>query len=114
MLKKKYRLPIFVKKDKSKAVDAGLFILRFSENNLSNSRFGFSVSKAYDKRAVVRNRIKRIFRTFVQENLDNIQKGHDLVFIIKKRAREENREKLLEAFRKTLIKERFINEKTGN
>ena len=114
MLKKKYRLPIYKRRGKTRTVDAGPFILKFSKNSLSNSRFGFSVSKAYDKRAVVRNRIKRIFRSIAQENQDYIEKGYDLLFIVKESARGQSREKLLETFRETLIKEKFINGKTSS
>ena len=110
MLKKKYRLSILAKKEKYKTIDVGPFILKISGNNQDYSRFGFSVSRAYDKRAVVRNRIKRQLRVLIEENLKNFASGKDLLFVLKKKAKDESAEKLLETFKKTLIKEKLIND----
>jgi len=55
-------------------------------NNLSFSRFGFVISTAIDKRAVVRNRIKRqvreVVRLLLKENL--IEPGFDVVVLLGK------------------------------
>lgn len=70
------------------------FTLKEKKNGLSVNRFGIVVSKKIDKRAVVRNRIKRFFRTSLV-NLDRkMNAGHDILFIIKpgivNKTKEEN------------------------
>ena len=47
------------------------------------SRFGFIVSIKISKRAVVRNRIKRLLREAVQANILNLKPGYDCVFLSK-------------------------------
>jgi len=51
----------------------------------NQNRIGFTVSKKVSKKAVTRNKIKRILRKLAQENLkDNTQKGLDIVLIGRK------------------------------
>jgi len=47
------------------------------------SRFGFVVSTKIDKRAVVRNRVKRLLREAVRARLTKIPDGFDLVFVVR-------------------------------
>ena len=83
MLKRKFRLPKEKLKTK-KTLNVEDFILKTSENKLGISRFGFVVSKKIDKRAAVRNRAKRFFRAYIEENLEKIKLGYDFLFILKK------------------------------
>ena len=50
------------------------------KNELEDSRFGFVVSIKVSKKAVVRNRVKRIMRHAIHENLEKIKSGLDIVF----------------------------------
>ncbi|HQB84954.1 MAG TPA: ribonuclease P protein component [Candidatus Pacearchaeota archaeon] len=76
-------------KDFRKVFNAGKIVslysvsIRFSQNNLEETRFGFIVSKKISKRAVVRNRVKRIFREQTRLILKDIKGGFDVVVIIK-------------------------------
>lgn len=70
------------------------FNLKFQINRGNVSRFGFIVSKRIDKRAVVRNRIKRVLRSCIERNTGSIKKGYDFSFIIKNEAVGMNREEL--------------------
>ena len=111
MLKKKYRLPILrnIERLKNKrSVITDLFVIKISENNLSNSRFGFSVSKAIDKRSVVRNRIKRLLRSIIEEKLSEIAQGYDFLFIAKGKAKESDRKRLLETVLNSLKREKLL------
>ena len=106
MLNKKYRLPGGVKFDKSSS--SQFFVLKVTKNDRSYSRFGFSVSKKTDKRATARNRIKRQVRVFVEENLDKIIPGLDILFVIKKEALGKETEEIQKAVLKEFKKEEFI------
>jgi ribonuclease P protein component len=59
--------------------------------DVNPSRFGFVVSTKVSKRASHRNRIKRILRDAVRDNLLNIKSGYDIIFLAKKAI--ENRSK---------------------
>jgi ribonuclease P protein component len=84
MLKKKFRLLKETKFDKSNTYSFPFFVLRTAKNEQTFSRFGFVVSKKIDKRAVVRNRVKRQIRVCIETNLDKIATGYDLLFVLKK------------------------------
>lgn len=85
MLTKKYRLTN--KNDFEKVFKLGrgrygkILGIKFAENNLENSRFGFIVSKKVSPKAVVRNKIKRQVRGIIQSNLSNIKNGLDIIII---------------------------------
>lgn len=68
----------------SQLVSTSLFTLRFTRNNLYYPRFAFVVSKRIDKRAVVRNRLKRVLRQIAYEKTLTKTVGLDLLFIVKK------------------------------
>jgi len=84
MLKKKYRLLKETKFDRKDLYTSPFFVLKLAKNEKSFSRFGFVVSKKIDKRATVRNRIKRQIRVCIEDNFDKIKPGHDMLFILKK------------------------------
>ncbi|MEK7100328.1 MAG: ribonuclease P protein component [Patescibacteria group bacterium] len=50
------------------------------------SRFGFIISTKISKKAVIRNRIKRIMSEIVRINLDKLKNGYDVLFLIKHQA----------------------------
>lgn len=99
MLKRKFRLPKERLKAK-KSLNVADFILKTSENNLVLSRFGFVVSKKIDKRAVVRNKAKRFFRSYIEENLEKIKPGRDFLFILKKIPEKKTLIQIKEVFSK--------------
>ena len=47
-------------------------------------KFGFIISKKISKKAVDRNRIRRLLSTVVQKNLKKFEKGVRIVFLTKK------------------------------
>lgn len=53
------------------------------DNNDTDSHFGFIISTKISKKAVVRNRIKRIIAEVVRTRLNEIKRGLDVVFLIK-------------------------------
>lgn len=66
----------------------GPLSLKAAGNNFENTRIGFSIEKKFFKKAVSRNRMKRLLREAFQENLEKIKKGFDIVVFYKKN--EEN------------------------
>ena len=82
MLERKYRLLVPISKT-AQLFSTPQFSLRVSKNGESVSRFGFIVSKKIDKRAVVRNRVKRLLRRVIEENIKKIAAGYDFLFIIR-------------------------------
>ncbi len=86
MLKKKYRIKketdfrqIF--KEGEKAINSFIF-LKFKKNDLSITRFGFSVGKKVSNKAVLRNKIKRILNQIIKKELDRINPGFDVVVVV--------------------------------
>ena len=94
MLPKKYRLTN--KKDFEKVFKAGrgrhgkILGIKFTKNNLGNSRFGFIVSKKVSPKAVVRNKIKRKAREIIRLNLGDIKSGLNIVIICQPEITEKN------------------------
>ena len=57
--------------------------LKIVESNLEISRFGFIVSNKVSKKAVERNRIKRLLRETIRLKWDKIKPGFDAIFIFR-------------------------------
>ncbi len=79
LIKRKDFERIFKKGDTYKEKE---LILRVKKNNLSDSRFGFIVSKKVSKKASTRNLIKRRLRAIIIKKLKNIEKKQDMAFIV--------------------------------
>ncbi len=68
-----------------KVIKKNNFILIYKKNNLEFPRFAFIASKKFSKRAVDRNRAKRLLKEAVRKRLDKLSKFHyDFIFIAKK------------------------------
>jgi ribonuclease P protein component len=94
MFKKENRLVPGVRFNNSHSVIISQFILKEKKNELTVNRFGIIVSKKIDKRAVVRNKIKRFLRTTLMDSYGKMSVGHDILIIVKKgisgKTKEEN------------------------
>lgn len=66
---------------KGKGFKEDFLYLKFADNDLGFSRFGFIVSQKVSKRAVVRNRLKRAMRALVRTKMPKIKPGVDVVMI---------------------------------
>jgi len=94
MLPKKNRLPssqipLVVKK--GKRLNCSFFVLYSNSNSKTDQpRFAFIVSLKIDKRAVVRNKIKRQLRYSINKKLGEIKAGFDIVFLVKKGMKEKS------------------------
>jgi ribonuclease P protein component len=111
MLKRKYRLTKnkdfekIVKKGKSYFSDE--IVLKWIENGLPFSRFGIVVSLKVDKKATIRNKIKRRIRDILSKNLEMIKAGYDILILTRSEIKNLNywqlKEKLENLFKKTKL-----------
>src|SRR5437016_6210918 len=84
MLSREYRLPATTKLVQARFIKTPLFSMKYAQNNLAVSRFAFVVRKSVDKHAVARNRIKRVFRSCIEELQTAIVPGYDMLFFLEK------------------------------
>jgi ribonuclease P protein component len=72
--------------------------------NSSSSRFGIVISNKFSKSAVVRNRVKRVFREVLRLNLDKIGGGFWIVFYPRLLSINKGYEEINAEFNKVLPK----------
>lgn len=89
MLSKPFRLPATVHLTGTTRYTTPFFQIRISSNKLSHNRYGFIISKKVDKRAVVRNRIKRQLRAWFEKNDKGLVPGYDMLLVVSREAVEK-------------------------
>jgi ribonuclease P protein component len=103
MLKRENRLAKIVHRADEKKYFSPLFNVRISDNKDKKVRFGFVVSKRIDKRAVVRNRTKRILREMARGFLKDLS-GKDIIVVAKKSLSFKEKEAVVKEFGSILKK----------
>jgi ribonuclease P protein component len=83
MLKRENRLSKIARKTGKKKYFSHLLTVRISDNKDGKARFGFVISKKIDKRAVVRNRTKRVLQDAAKEFIEDLA-GKDIIVVAKK------------------------------
>ncbi len=83
MFKKKYRLNPRIRLENTSRIQTVFFTLTLAKNQCTHNRYGFIASKRIDKRAVVRNRVKRRVRAAVEQMVSNVKNGYDMLFVLK-------------------------------
>lgn len=83
MLRRENRLIKGVRFNNSYSFSTPQFVLKIKKNDVFLNRFGIVVSKKIDKRAVVRNKIKRVFKTALTALNKKMIEGYDMLFIIR-------------------------------
>lgn len=83
MLPRKNRLPKFFKGGRSFTGESARIF--FMPNGLPDSRFGLSIKSGLFKKAVERNRIKRLIRECLRSNLPRIKSGFDVFLVVQKK-----------------------------
>jgi ribonuclease P protein component len=84
-----------------------LLRIKITPNSLTNSRFGFIVSKKYSKKATERNNIKRKLREIIKKDLVGINEGFDIVLFAMPGLKNDF-DKLLNITQKILKKSKLI------
>lgn len=115
MLPKEYRLPSNTRLVKPHFFRTPLFAVKISQTDLPQNRFAFLVRKTVDKRAVVRNRIRRLLRSCIEELIEQIPSGYDMLFFLEKGIMEKSQKELrleLKAFlkQKGLLKTEVVSQ----
>ena len=102
MLPRKYRLPANLRLNQAQTYSTPFFVVKFAPNELIQSRFGFVIGKAVAREAVSRNRARRLLRTCIEDRLENIHTGYDMLFLMKKGIIGVKREILVKEIEKFL------------
>lgn len=89
-------------KEKGEMVSTPLFGFLIQKKQDSLKKFGFIISKKISKRAVDRNKIKRLLSEVVRKNLDNFDEGIRGIFLAKKEILGKSLEDLGKEFEKCL------------
>lgn len=108
MFKKENRLVFGVRFNNSYNFTFPQFVLKAKKNGLDLNRFGIIVSKKIDKRAVVRNKIKRMFRDALVELNKAMISGHDILVITRTGVLNKTKEENYTAIKNALEKAGFI------
>ncbi|MGH9856394.1 MAG: ribonuclease P protein component [Acidobacteriota bacterium] len=96
MFAKRYRLPATIRFIPARFFKTPYFRVKYARNSETVSRYGFVISKAVDKRAVVRNRIRRVFRSCIEEVQEKIVPGYDMLFFLEKGIINKQRQEVLQ------------------
>lgn len=83
MFAKKFRLPAAISFSQAQIISSSFFSGKIKKNNLPYNRYGFIVSKRISKRAHVRNRAKRVFRSCIEKLHYRLNGGYDMLFVLK-------------------------------
>ena len=84
------------------------FTLRIVQNNLTQNKYVFVISKKIDKRAVVRNRIRRIMKACIKDLSKDLVNGYDMIFIIKHNALDLSHSLIREQIREAFVRCKII------
>lgn len=82
--------------------------LKVSENNFGRNQLVFIIAGKTIKKAVSRNKIRRIAREILRKKAQDIKKGKDLTFIFKKCADGQTYEMLEQEISRVLEEKRLI------
>jgi ribonuclease P protein component len=107
VLSKKNRLSIRGRLHTIKTITSPFFIVKVAKNQCSESRFAVVVGKGIDKRAVGRNRLKRMVNKGASGLIEKIVPGFDFLIFVKKQAQEKQASELSEDLYKALYKEKL-------
>ena len=108
MLSKEHRLPSNAQLYRASFFKTPLFAVKVAKNDLAESRFGFLVRKTVDKRAVKRNRIRRIFRSCIEQMPEVLSSGYDMLFFLERSIIDQERDVLFRSLH-TFLSEKGLD-----
>lgn len=102
MLKSEHRLPKGVRLASPKVFKTDHFFVKAAKNNIGSCRIVISISKKIDKRAVVRNKIKRKIANCLEGKVKSMP-GVDILFILKHKIKEIDSAIICQEIEKILV-----------
>lgn len=108
MLSKKHRLT--KREDFSLVYSKGLYVgqdglaIKYLHSDQSVSRIGFSIGKNFSKKAVQRNRVRRILQEACRLNIEVLKPGLDIVVMTKPEYKDTDFKKTAEILKKIFTK----------
>lgn len=91
-------------KEKGEKFQSHLFELLVYPTDGEKTRFGFVISTKLSKRAVKRNRVKRLLREQVRLSLPKVKKGFDVIFLGKKALLESSYQAVGQEIKRLFLK----------
>lgn len=82
--------------------------IKYAQNSLPVSRIGFPVGKNYSKKAVVRNRTRRILRAACSQCLQEIKPNFDIIVLIKPSYHNLELKKITHELKRVLLKANLL------
>ena len=104
MFKKGLRLPKSIRFTKENQISSNFFLIKIPDNKTESKRFGIVVSKRIDKRAVIRNKIKRQIRRCIEENEKDVPVGKDILMIVRPNIKDRQIKEICESIKKLFKK----------
>lgn len=104
MLKKINRLSRLKVNKIKQEFDSPLFRIKIFEDKGEEVEFGFIVSKKIDKRAVIRNKTKRVLKTVMRKILPEIKANKKMIIVAKTKIDFTKQEELENVARKVFKK----------
>jgi ribonuclease P protein component len=108
MLPRQFRLPASIRLSQPNIYTTPYFVVKIAPNELPYNRFGFTISKAIAKHAVDRNKVRRVLRSCIEERLNNMHGGYDMLFLLKKGIIDKERETLASEIEKLLTQKKLL------
>lgn len=93
-----------------KGLKLGCLFLKAINNNLADSRFGFSVGLKVSPKAVVRNKTRRRLREVVRLLTPKIKPGYDIVVVASPEAKDKDYQTIKETVAIILQKAGLLNQ----
>lgn len=82
--------------------------VKFRKNKFGISRFAVVVGTKVSKKAVVRNRIRRQIRAMIQNRLELIKPGFDVLILVRPKAKDSKRGEIETHFVKVFKKAKLL------
>ena len=113
MLAARYRLPATQKLTRATYKRTSYFSVKYVQSGMSESRFAFVVPKRVDKSAVIRNRIRRVFRSCIEKHLYEFVPGYDMLFFPEKCIIDKSYTEICRQLHTFLDQEKLLLKKTS-
>lgn len=72
------------------------FGFKIIKNNLLDNRYGIVISLQIDKKAVIRNKIRRQIKAMISQNNSKIKQGYDIMFLTRESIKKINFDQIKE------------------